>query len=117
MHWRFSFIVAATLGIAVSAPRAQGDRPPERTWTLGRETTKTVGGASGFARSASTVTVVYTEQYKKTAAGYDDWVAGPRRVVWSARSEERSFNHVHMARETPGAMPTRTRADSTESCA
>ena len=115
MRWLLSSIVAATLGIAVSAPSAQDKPVPERTWTLARENKRNAGGASSYLRSQSKVTVVYKEQYKPNAAGYTEWVPGPRQVTWSASREEAAFNYVHHVRGADGTL-SRTRADSKTSC-
>jgi len=120
MHWRLALGVTAAAGIALATTgllATQTTRPPERTWMLLRENQRNSTGTDGYLRSHWKASVVYKEQYKKTNAGYEDWVAGPARVVWMARLEEGSFDMVGVRESsTPGGMGTRARVDTTTTC-
>jgi hypothetical protein len=120
MHWRLAVGLTGAAGIALATGgllATQPDRPAERTWTLVRENQRNFTGPYSYLRAHWKATVIYNEQYKRTTAGYQEWVAGPARVVWTTTLEEGSFDMVGVRESsTPGGMGTRARVDTTTTC-
>src|SRR5687768_15650816 len=97
MHWRLAVGLTGAAGIVLATGgllATQPDRPAERTWTLVRENQRNFTGPYSYLRAHWKATVIYNEQYKRTTAGYQEWVAGPARVVWTTTLEEGSFDMV-----------------------